>query len=130
MPRNVPVIGLAVLIGCGGTPRMSGGGHVPSPRTATVAATADIAFSPFPATVAPGGTVTFAFGSLPHNVYFDAVPGAPADIPGANVNVSMTRTFATAGTYSYRCRIHRGMKGSIIVSDTTARISEGTSMHN
>jgi len=130
MPRNRSVIGLAFLLGCGGTPGMSGGGPVPSPKTVTVAATPDAAFSPFPATVAPGGTVTFAFGSLPHNVYFDAAPSAPADIPGANVNTSTTRTFAAAGTYTYRCRIHPGMKGSIIVSDTTAAISNGTSSHN
>jgi plastocyanin len=109
---------------------MSGGGPVSSPRTATVAATQAVAFSPFPATIAPGGTVTFAFGSLPHNVYFDPAPGAPADIPGVNVNVSTTRTFATAGTYTYRCRIHPGMKGSIIVSDTTATLSGGAANHN
>jgi plastocyanin len=130
MLRNLSVIGLAFLLGCGGAPGMSGAGPVPSPRTATVAATPEVTFSPFPATIAPGGTVTFAFGSLPHNVYFDAVPGAPADIPGANVNISTTRTFATAGTYTYRCRIHPGMKGSIVVSGTTATVSDGTANHN
>jgi plastocyanin len=105
------------------------GTSLPSPRTATVDATPEITFNPFPATIALGGTVTFAFGSMPHNVYFDAAPGAPADIPGANVNVSTTRTFATAGTYSFRCRIHAGMKGSIVVRDTTTATTDSTADH-
>lgn len=122
MPRTLSLIGLAVLVGCGGAPGLS----LPSPSTATVDATPEITFSPFPATIALGGTVTFAFGSTPHNVYFDGAPGAPADIPGANVNVSTTRTFATAGTYSFRCSIHAGMKGSIVVRDATAAITDST----
>jgi plastocyanin len=130
MPRNLSVIGLAFFLACGGRPGLSAGGPVQSPRTATVSATPQKAFDPIPATIAPGGTVTFAFGALPHNVYFDAVPGAPTDIPGVNVNVSETRTFAQAGTYTYRCRIHPGMKGSIVVSDTAVVISSGTSSHN
>jgi len=130
MLRKFSVISLGLFLGCSGRPGLSAAGPVPSPRTATVSTTPNVAFDPIPATIAPGGTVTFAFGAVPHNVYFDAVPGAPADIPGANVNVSATRTFAAAGTYTFRCRIHPGMKGSIIVSDTTAVISNGTSNHN
>jgi plastocyanin len=130
LQRSLAATGLVLFVGCGGTTGTSAGGPVSSPKTATVAATPDVAFSPFPATIAPGGTVTFAFGSLPHNVYFDPAPGAPADIPGVNVNVRTTRTFATAGTYTYRCRIHPGMKGSIIVSDTTATASSAASNHN
>jgi plastocyanin len=123
MLRNLSVIALAFVLGCGRTPEMSSGRPAQSPTTVTVAAAPDMVFSPFPAAVAPGGSVTFAFGSVPHNVYFDAVPGAPADIPGANSNVTITRTFATAGTYIYRCRIHRGMKGSVVVSNTTYAVS-------
>ena len=130
MLRSLSVAGLVCFLGCGGSTGMSAGGPVSAPKTATVAATPDVAFSPFPATIAPGGTVTFAFGSLPHNVYFDPAPGAPADIPGANVNVNTTRTFASAGTYTYRCRIHPGMKGIIIVRDTTTTFSGVASNHN
>jgi len=41
--------------------------------------------------------VTFAFGSVAHNVFFDQQTGAPADIDGLNANVSVQRTFATRG---------------------------------
>lgn len=123
MLRKLSAIGLVFLFGCGGKPGMSPAGPAQSPTTVTVAATPDLVFSPYPVAVAPGGTVTFAFGSVPHNVYFDAKPGAPADIPGVNSNVSTTRTFATAGTYTYRCRIHRAMRGSIVVTTTKYALS-------
>ena len=85
-------------------------------QTAVVNATPSLAFDPSPASIVVGGTVTFAFGSVPHNVFFDAAPGAPADIPGVNSNASTARTFTTAGTYVYNCHIHPGMKGTIVVS--------------
>jgi hypothetical protein len=34
----------------------------------------------------PAAPQRSAFGSVPHNVYFDATTGAPADIPGVNAN--------------------------------------------
>jgi plastocyanin len=86
--------------------------------SATVSATPAINFTPSPLNVAPGGTVTFAFGSVGHDVFFDAAPGAPDDIPGTNVNTSAMRTFLTPGTYTYNCHIHPGMTGTIVVSNT------------
>jgi plastocyanin len=112
---------LAFLSACGG----SAAGTVtapppgPPPMTATVNATPAIAFNPTPVTIAPGGTVSFAFGSVAHNVYFDAVAGAPADIPGNNSGASVSRTFMSAGTYVYNCHIHPGMTGTIVVGSTT-----------
>ena len=95
-------------------------------ETATVAATPDIAFNPASASILPGGTVTFDFGSVAHNVFFDAVPGAPADIPGNNAGTSATRTFATAGTYTYSCHIHPGMRGTIVVGTSSATTGSGS----
>jgi plastocyanin len=91
----------------------------PSPGSATVNATPSIAFTPATTTIAPGGTVTFAFGSVPHNVYFDATAGAPQNIPGNNANTSANVTFNTPGTYVYHCHIHPSMTGTIIVGATT-----------
>jgi plastocyanin len=62
-----------------------------------------------------GETVTFAFGSLAHNVFFTVQAGAPADIPGNNSNVSIDRAFATAGTFTYTCHIHPSMHGTVVV---------------
>jgi plastocyanin len=88
----------------------------------TVQALASLAFSPATLTVGVGETVTFAFGSVAHNVYFDKVAGAPADITGSNANVNTTRAFSTAGRYTYTCHIHPEMHGTVVVaaSNTSA----------
>jgi plastocyanin len=110
----------AILSACGGS--AAGTMTAPPPgqpgTTATVNATPAIAFNPSPAKIAQGGTITFAFGSVAHNVYFDVVAGAPADIPGNNASASVSRTFMTPGTYSYSCHIHPGMTGTIVVGTT------------
>jgi len=72
-------------------------------------------------TVTAGGTVTFAFGSVGHNVYFDNDPaGAPADIPGVNSNANVDRVFGTEGVYAFNCHIHPGMHGTITVVASNA----------
>lgn len=105
---------LTLLAACGGG-MASPAPSSPPPTSATVNATPSISFSPSPVNIVAGGTVTFAFGSVAHNVFFGAAPGAPADIPGTNANTSATRTFPTAGTYVYNCHIHPGMTGTIVV---------------
>ena len=113
----------------------SGGGYTtaasttsgPPGVTATVDATPNLAFSPSPASILPGGTVTFAFGAVAHNVFFDAVPGAPADIAGNNSGTSVARTFPTAGTYTYNCHIHPGMRGTIVVGTSATTSTSGGS---
>ena len=112
---------LALLSACGGgaAGTTTGPPAGPPPMTATVNATPSIAFNPSSVKIASGGTITFDFGSVAHNVYFDAVSGAPADIPGNNASSSITRTFASPGTYGYSCHIHPGMRGVIVVGATT-----------
>src|SRR5438445_8749275 len=87
----------------------------PPPPGNTVAATPSLTFTPATLTVNIGDAVTFAFGSVPHNVFFTQQAGAPADIAGSNANVSVTRTFATAGTYAYTCHIHPSMQATVEV---------------
>jgi len=104
---------IAVTLGaCGGggdgTPTSPGDGR-------TVAATPSLAFTPASLTVNAGETVTFAFGGVAHNVFFDAQAGAPGNIDGTNANVSVQRAFATAGTYPYSCHIHPSMHGTVVV---------------
>lgn len=81
----------------------------------TVNATPSETFTPATLTVKAGDAVTFAFGGIAHNVFFDAKAGAPADIPNATENASVQRIFASAGTYTYTCHIHPGMQGTVIV---------------
>jgi plastocyanin len=88
----------------------------PTPAASdTVNANPDISFSPQVITIKVGATVAYVFGSLGHNVIFNAVTGAPDDIVGVNSNTVISRTFNTAGTFPYQCTIHAGMTGSITV---------------
>ena len=113
---RIPLAALATVLlayGCGSG---NGGGVTsPTPPSNTVAATASLAFTPATLTVNAGDAVTFAFGSVAHNVFFNSQAGVPADIQGTNANVSIARTFTTAGTYSYTCHIHPSMQGMVVV---------------
>ena len=102
--------GALLAMACGGS---YGGTAGPPPAGNTVAATPSLTFTPATLSVNVGDNVTFAFGSVPHNVFFTQQAGAPADIAGNNTNVSIARTFATAGTYTYTCHIHPSMRGTI-----------------
>ena len=100
---------------CGGD---SSGPSAPPPPVpaATVNATPAEKFTPGNVAVLQGGTVTFAFGSLAHNVFFDGAPaGAPANITAATSNGSVTLTFNTKGTFNYNCHIHPSMHGTVVV---------------
>lgn len=115
--RNVIVTAFAATIAaCGG-----GYGSGPSgpsdqpPNDHTILARPSLTFGPASLTVNSGETVTFSFGSIAHNVFFDPQAGAPADIGGSNANVSIDRVFTTAGTYHYNCHIHPGMQGTVVV---------------
>ena len=82
--------------------------------TATVtASSAANTFNPQIVGVSRGGSVTWTFSAVEHNVTFSG-GGAPANIPNT-VNASVSRTFGTAGNFPYDCSIHAGMTGTVIV---------------
>lgn len=84
------------------------------PAAASVAATINRTFNPDSVRIAQGGTVTWNFASLDHNVVFDDVNGRPANI-GTTANAAVARTFGTAGTFEYQCTLHAGMNGKVVV---------------
>ncbi len=85
------------------------------PNAVTVVAGASTNdFTPSSVAIARTGTVTWTFAARVHNVEFQGATGAPSNIPNSS-NVSVARTFGTAGTFSYLCSLHSGMSGTVQV---------------
>lgn len=85
------------------------------PASANVAAgTASNTFQPAVVAILRTGKVSFSFGNVEHNVTFDGGNGAPASI-GNSISTIVERPFNTAGDFAYRCTIHSGMNGLVIV---------------
>jgi plastocyanin len=89
--------------------------------TNTIPTSADVqvgasgnAFTPADADVAAGGTVTFSWNGVTHNVTWVSGPATPANIPDRSTG-SVPVTLTTTGTYNFHCTIHPGMDGSITV---------------
>lgn len=118
------LIALSLTAACGGSNDSTSPVIQPPsspPTTLTVQATPALAFTPGTVTIAVGGTVTVAFGSVAHNLYFDNGPtGTPANITGNNANLSKALTFSTPGIFAYTCHIHPSMHGTVIVVDPNA----------
>lgn len=89
------------------TPAGSGGGSSVTTPNET--------FSPATLTIAPGGTVTWEISGATHNVTFTGPAPAGGNIPDTQPGNTVSRTFETAGTYSYACTRHSGMTGAVAV---------------
>jgi len=78
-PRSIVVFAsLSYMTACGGDGSVSPTPPTPPVATATIHATPAIQFTPATVNLLVGGTVTFDFGAVEHNVYFDNAPaGAP-----------------------------------------------------
>ncbi|MCA1683877.1 MAG: cupredoxin domain-containing protein [Actinobacteria bacterium] len=96
---------------------------------ATQAVTAnDDVFEPKAITIRPGTTVTWTNrGHHPHTVTFAAVGRDSGDIPPGG---SFSATFPHVGTYTYNCRHHRGMTGTVVVGPAGGTgTSDGSSIN-
>lgn len=102
----------ALAAGCGGDSYSSAPNGNPSGSTSTSITVRNNVFDPSATTVGVGATVswTWAQGAVNHNVTFDDGPKSETQSSGG-----YARTFASAGTFSYRCTIHPSMTGSVTV---------------
>jgi plastocyanin len=85
----------------------------------------DFGYSPATITVSVGATVTWTnTGTVIHSVTadggaFDSSPSCPTG-PCINPGSSFSHVFATAGTFTYHCRVHSNMHGTVIVTAAAA----------
>jgi plastocyanin len=101
-----------VLAGCGGDE--GGGGADAAPVTGVTQVTAkDNRFTPAAIQVPAGTTVTWAFkdGFVPHDVVADGFNSGKPRRKG-----TFAHTFDRPGTYAYRCSVHDGMTGRVVVT--------------
>jgi plastocyanin len=110
--RSLNVFALASLLAvaaCGSDSTTAPSG----PASSNAVAISDNRFSSPNIQVSPGTTVTWTWASnaSQHNVSFG--DGTTSGNRGANA--TFTRTFATAGTFSYFCTLHSGMTGTVTV---------------
>ena len=104
--------------GSGATQAPAGGGAAAASCSPTLAtgqqvAIANFQFTPKTISVAAGTSISWTNGdTATHTVTFDTGP----DCGNVTQGKSATITFATAGTYTYHCKIHSSMTGSVTVS--------------
>ena len=102
----------------GGTTRTA----TSTPNVSALRNTADVTasgtgqtFSPDTVKIAVNGTVTWAFpGPNIHNVTFQSPQNTALNIDNTSSG-SVSRTFAAVGVHGYRCTLHAGMTGAVVV---------------
>jgi len=108
------VLGAAVVLaGCGGDGGGNGGADAAPVTEVTQVAAKDNQFTP-PAIQVPAGTeVTWAFKDrfVPHDVTGQGWSSGEPQRSG-----TFTHTFDRPGTYPYRCTVHDGMTGRVVVT--------------
>jgi plastocyanin len=103
----------AVLAGCGGQGGGNGGADAAPVTGVTKVAAKDNQFTPPAIQVPAGTTVTWSFKDrfVPHDV---AGQGWSSGEPRRSG--SFTHTFDRPGSYPYRCTVHDGMTGRVVVT--------------
>ena len=94
----------------------------PPPGAGNFVSTAGFAFSPSTVTIAVSDSVTWRFVEAPHNVTFTGVTPSAGNVPTQQPGAQVTRVFPTAGTYSYECSLHSGMRGQVVVQSAQAPV--------
>ena len=110
---RLPIAVSAVIAAAVFVPAVAfGGAHAARGRTVILK---NLRFSPSAVSIGRGQTVTWrwADGGTPHNVI--STSGSRFHSSSTKVSGSYTVRFTRAGTYSYVCTIHPGMRGKVIV---------------
>lgn len=121
IPGFVATLGLAVaLVGaaCNSTttpaPSTGAGASAGSGGSGSAVAIVDFAFNPTTLSVKAGTSVTWTnTGSAAHTVTADDGSFDSGTVSGG---ATFTQAFATAGTFTYHCKIHSSMKATITVT--------------
>jgi plastocyanin len=116
--RRLPAVAVplalaaVVLAGCGGGEDGPGAEAAPVAGVTEVAAE-DNRFSPAAVQVRAGTTVTWEFKDrfVPHDVTADGWSSGDPQRRGR-----FAHAFADPGTYPYRCTLHDGMTGRVVVT--------------
>jgi plastocyanin len=118
--KSLAAAALVVAASCGGSGSgygtitgTNGGSQSGTPVQTNAVSVNNDFFSPPAVQVAVGQTVTWTWvsGATAHNVTFSDGTASGDKTSGG----SYSRTFNTAGTFSYHCTIHPGMTGSVTV---------------
>lgn len=89
---------------------------IPNAPTTADVVMPGLTFSPVETIVKQGGTVRFIFPALAHNVIWDPrLAGSPTDI-NTTTDATVSRTFPSVGVFQFKCTLHPGMDGTVIVS--------------
>ncbi|CAN5791754.1 hypothetical protein BH20GEM3_BH20GEM3_12610 [soil metagenome] len=104
----------SVMVTAGAAASVNFGVRAIPAASASVMAGNDNQFSPSAVTIVRGGTVTWTFGSVAHNVIFNQTTGAPTNVPIVS-STTESRTFNSDGTFPYVCTLHAGMTGTVQV---------------
>lgn len=114
MQRRVIRLGLVGGLAAVLLPAVAGAAGGPSAHSAATRTVVlrDIAFNPDRVTIARGDRVVWRWrdGGTRHNVTSRSFRGASARSSG-----SYGVTFGKGGTYRYRCTLHPGMNGVVVV---------------
>ena len=99
------------LAACQGAPKDASADATPVRGVTTVVAK-NLKFRPAAIQVKPGTEVTWRFddGAVPHNVKGDGFASETQD------RGTFSHKFTKAGEYRYRCTLHAGMDGRVVVT--------------
>jgi plastocyanin len=117
MVRKLHLLMAAVLVALAGACGSSSANKpqpaaAPPPNLGATVILKDIVFIPSTVTIRAGQAVWWKWddGSVPHNVTADTWQSLTQE------HGTYAHTFDAAGTFQYRCTIHSGMTGKVIVT--------------